>query len=66
MLYEVITFVTLVLDVDRDGRHTGADRIVGPPDSFVDDDGTVTWDRLGLSFGTDGQPLNLLVVLDLA
>jgi hypothetical protein len=64
--YEDVDFVTLVLDTDRDGRHAGSDRVVGPPDTFVDDDGDVTWSGLGLPFGTDGQPLNLLLVVDLA
>lgn len=59
-----IDFVSLVQDENGDGRRSGGDRVVGEPDAFVDDDGTLTWSGIDVPFGSQGRPLNLLVAVD--
>lgn len=59
-----IDFLHLVHDVDRNGYRDDVDRQLGDLTSFVDDDGPATFDDLELSFGGDGQAVNLLVIVD--
>jgi hypothetical protein len=61
-----LEFLHLVQDVDRDGKRGQADRQLGSPESFTDDDATLTFAGLSVSFGADGSPVYLLVLADVA
>lgn len=62
--YEDIAFVSLVRDLDGDARRGEGDRLLGEPDAFGDDDGSVDFTGLEVPFGADGRPIDILVVVD--
>lgn len=63
---EDVSFVDLVRDVDRDGKRGPGDVSLGGRQSFTDDDGLLSFDELGLTFGEDGIGIELIFTADLA
>lgn len=63
---EDVAFVELTRDVDRDGTRGPGDVDAGGRQRFTENDGTLTFDGLGLIFGETATPLDLIFTMDLA